>query len=96
MAVGSREHSAIRLIRESTNETTLYIGELTIWFSYSTIVGFAYPGRGRVVSKNVWSVTTGKHLTHIDGGDKDSRLEHEEFKRQLREVLDMKFLTVED
>lgn len=39
-----------------------YVGDLTLVFSYSTLVGFAVPGIGRVRSANVWGPTTGKHL----------------------------------
>jgi len=55
------------------------VGPLTIWFSYRTPVAFRAPGVPRVVHKNVWGRTTGKHLNWIDGGDKKSRVESEVF-----------------
>jgi len=43
------------------------VGPLTVWFSYRTPVAFSAPGIGRVVHKNEWGTTTGKHLKWIDG-----------------------------
>lgn len=40
----------------------VYVGDLTLLFSYETLVGFAIPGVGRVKRENVWGPTTGKHL----------------------------------
>lgn len=40
----------------------IYVGDVTLLFSYETLVGFAVPGVGRVKSENVWGPTTGKHL----------------------------------
>ena len=63
------------------------IGSLTLWFSYETIVAFEEPGRALRTSENVWGNTTGKHLNHIDGGNKKARLSREEFQRQLADLL---------
>ena len=46
----------------------IIIGELSIWWSYSTVIGFATPDNGRIVRRNEWGPTTGKHLNAIDGG----------------------------
>lgn len=69
------------------NFTEIYVGDLTLWFSYTTIIAFAVPGVGRRVRENSWSTTTGKHLNSIDGGAKHSRLKGAEFERQLAIVL---------
>jgi hypothetical protein len=63
------------------------IGGFCVWFSYDTIVAFQAPGSGTRVSKNYWGTTTGKHLNSIDGGDKKSRLDSDEFNKQLEEAL---------
>ena len=60
-------------------------GPVTVWFSYATVVAFRVCGHGLVVSKNVWSTTTGKHLNQIDGGDKGGRVDRDEFERLWRE-----------
>lgn len=51
-------------IEKSHNDkcTEIYAGDVTLLFSYETLVGFAVPGVGRVKSENVWGSTTGKHL----------------------------------
>lgn len=61
------------------------LGPLSLYYSYSTIVAFS-DGHGLVVSENVWSKTTGKHLNWIQN-DKKQRVSHEEFERQLAEAL---------
>jgi len=40
-----------------------------------------------IVSENVWSRTTGKHLTQIDGGDKKSRIPHDQFVKLYKEFF---------
>lgn len=63
------------------------IGPLSIYYSYDTIVAFNYNGKSLTVSKNQWSVTTGKHLNAIDGGNKKQRLPRNEFEARLQAVL---------
>lgn len=67
------------------------IGGFTLWYSYKTLVAFEVPGHPRVVSENVWTLTTGKHLNMIDGGNKKNRVDHETFKRLCSELLDPVF-----
>ena len=55
---------------------------LSIFYSYATPVAFRHYG-SLTVSQNVWSRTTGKHLTQIDGGFKKDRVPHEEFEKLL-------------
>jgi hypothetical protein len=63
------------------------IGSVTLYFSYQTLIAFSTP-EGRVVSKNCWGPTTGKHLNSIDGGDKKSRLDRDEFEAKWKEVAE--------
>lgn len=67
------------------NALAVQIGELTVYFSYETVVAFRSPKTGLVVSENVWSTTTGKHLNAI--GPKDMRIDNEEFQILLNETL---------
>lgn len=46
------------------------VGNVTLWFSYRTVVAFSTPETGLVVRENDWKGTTGKHLNWIDGGNK--------------------------
>jgi hypothetical protein len=64
------------------------IGNVTLWFSYKTLVAFCTPDTGLVVSQNVWGRTTGKHLKWIDGGNKKSRLNRDEFEAKWKEVAE--------
>jgi hypothetical protein len=70
------------------------IGELTLWFSYDTVVGFRAPGHLSQVSENCWGPTTGKHLNWLDGGSKQNRLPRAEFEAKLEDVLSAHGLTV--
>jgi len=55
------------------------------YYSYATPVAFERYGK-LFVSENVWSRTTGKHLTQIDGGDKKSRIPNHQFDKLLTET----------
>lgn len=63
------------------------IGTATFYFSYQTVIAFSTPKTGLIVRKNSWKATTGKHLNWIDGGNKKSRINSEEFENKLNEVL---------
>ena len=68
---------------DSPTATIVTIGDLTFVFSYSTIVAFAESGVGWFVSENVWSRTTGKHLTQETPVSKGDRMPHADFTREL-------------
>lgn len=83
--------SNVRLRQDAPNRATVTIGDLDLMFSYETVVAFRTPEDGLVVSENVWSTTTGKHLAAIDGGKTggrwDQRRLHAEFTEALDEAL---------
>jgi len=68
------------------NAQRVDIGDVSFYFSYETIVAVQWAGN-RYVIQNQWSVTTGKHLNWIDGGNKKERLEPETFKRKIEEAI---------
>lgn len=70
---------------EDPNARRLDIGPITVWFSYTTPVAFHVAGHPRVVRRNDWSNTTGRHLNEIDGGDRASRVDGETFVKLLEE-----------
>lgn len=55
--------------------------QVTVWFSYQTMVAFQFNGHSRKVLMNHWGPTTGKHLNAIDGGNKKERLSREAFEK---------------
>lgn len=63
------------------------LGDVTVWYSYKTIVAFRDSFGKRYVRQNDWGPTTGKHLNAIDGGDKKARIPGDEFERKLRTCL---------
>ena len=73
------------------NSLKLEFENLTLYYSYKTIIAFR-AGNGLAIRKNDWSSTTGKHLNAIDD-DKSRRIDGEEFERQLLEVLKEKGLS---
>lgn len=60
-------------------------GTLTLWYSYETVIGFQDGNLPRVVSENLWSTTTGKHLNAIS--IKKDRIKRAEFERLLAAVM---------
>ena len=57
---------------------------LKVFYSYSTPVALEIDGILKV-SENQWSMTTAKHLTWIDNGNKKDRLKAEEFNQLLKQ-----------
>jgi hypothetical protein len=57
---------------------------LKVYYSYITPVALEIDGVLKV-SENQWSVTTGRHLTWIDGGNKKARLKREEFNQLIKQ-----------
>lgn len=84
--------AAVELSRsENGNLTRIYIGSVTLWFSYETCIAYKLPGESRVVSENIWSNTTGRHINAIDGGTKEAkkaRRPRAEFQAGLVELMD--------
>ena len=62
----------------NTKQITVEIGDLDLYFSYNTIVAFRSPHSGFVISENIWSMTTGRHLNEIDP-DKTKRINNTKF-----------------
>lgn len=59
------------------------LANITLYYSYETIVAYRDTTDGLIVSENCWSTTTGKHLNWIDGGNKKSRKPRAEFEAML-------------
>ena len=57
--------------------------QLRVYYSYTTPVALMIDGHLKV-SQNQWSITTGRHLTWIDGGNKQNRLKPEEFDELVK------------
>jgi hypothetical protein len=71
------------------NYTEVNIGGLTLHFSYNTLIALDTPTE-RIVSENIWSPTTGKHIGYVDGGSKGAkakRLTPEAFKDAVDAAL---------
>ena len=66
------------------------LGDLTLYYSYKTIIGYYTLGGGTVLTKNVWGNTTGKHLNWLDR-DKSKRIPYDDFKKRLKDVVSDKF-----
>lgn len=75
----------LKNIRPNFNE--LEMGTLTVYFSYETPIGFTDEFGNTVVRENDWGPTTGKHLNHIDDGDKEGRVSGEDFQKALSKIL---------
>jgi hypothetical protein len=60
------------------------INNLTIYFSYSTVIGFA-DSTGIYITENTWGPTTGKHLNWVNRSQE--RLPREKFEEKLKEAF---------
>jgi hypothetical protein len=72
-------------IQKDKELVTVCTGDMTLWFSYQTLIAFRI-GAVKVVSENCWGATTGKHLNRVDGGDKANRVKRTEFERMYTEL----------
>jgi len=70
--------------RVNTNKVRL--GNLRLWFSYSSIVAFSHPKTGLMCCQNEWSTTTGKLLNELEP-DKSKRIGFDEFDKELSKLL---------
>jgi len=70
-----------------TTKNCYYVQEkpnLKVYYSYSTPVALEIDGILKV-SQNQWSITTAKHLSWIDNGNKKDRLKADEFNQLLKQ-----------
>ena len=66
----------------------LDIGNLSVWFSFDTVVAIQDGCESPVlISENCWGPTTGRHLHAIDGGEKKHRLPRDVFEAEVAEIL---------
>lgn len=53
----------IKILKSMNNKLTeVIINDLTLYFSYETIIGFHTPQTGIIATENLWNQTTGRHL----------------------------------
>lgn len=71
----------------TNNAVEVGIGNVRLYFSYKTLIAYEDNEDGQVVSENVWSTTTGKHLNYVDGGDKKSRCKSDQFDQKVAAML---------
>jgi len=68
---------------------------LTLFYSYTTVVGFRSNVHGYVFTDKTYSNTTSKHLKNVFGSDKSDRVPHEEFESKLQEAYGSVFVKTE-
>ena len=76
---------------DQPNFTLVHLGEvggdITLAFSYTTVVGFHVLGAGWTVHENIWTTTTNRHLNYLDQGRKGGRVDADTFARALADTL---------
>ena len=73
--------SSLEKVTNTLNQVSL--GDLTLYYSYNTLVGFNYKGELTLID-NIYSRTTSRDLNLIDRGN---RVSLEVFKIRLRKLL---------
>lgn len=68
------------------NSNAVSVGDLRLYFSYDTLIGYEDSVDGRVATRNYWGPTTGKHLNSLDVRQ-DERCQKEEFEAKVSEML---------
>lgn len=71
----------------TNNAVEVGIGNVSLYFSYKTLIAYSDPQDGLVVCENAWSTTTGKHLNYVDGGNKKSRFNPAIFEEKAQAML---------
>lgn len=74
---------SIRILRP--NLTRVETNGVQVFYSYETPIAFDSPDHGVVLSENLWSTTTGKHLNYVSRTAQ--RIPREEFVTKLNEAL---------
>jgi hypothetical protein len=81
-------------LRTTKNLSSFYLDGLKLIFSYETLVAIESP-KGLLISKNVWSNTTARHLYWINP-DKSLRLDNDVFTKKARKLLKLPEKEVND
>lgn len=68
------------------NFSLVQLGNFRLWFSYNTIIVIDHPLTGKIVIENIYSRTTGKHLSYVKR-DKTARLDALTFMLVKDEIL---------
>lgn len=72
---------------DRANFTQMNVGDLTVWYSYSTPIAFLTGDMlDPILSENLWSNTTGKHLNYVST-DKTLRQPRVAFEAALNVAL---------
>ena len=69
----------------TVNKNKVTINGVALYFSYETLVGVWGP-KGRFISENDWSNTTGKFLNELEP-DKKARVSHEKVVEEAQQML---------
>ena len=64
----------------------LMVGDLTLFYSYDTVIAFQWNGKEYYSENDYGSNTTGKHLVYL-GGAKGNRIKKDIFDKLLSEAL---------
>lgn len=67
------------------HSAVVHMDNMSLWFSYAELIAFRI-GAEKVVSENVWSKTTGKHLNECDMGKKEQRVKYDVFIAKWMEL----------
>lgn len=64
----------------------VWLPNITIWYSYHTVVAFRTAKHGFVISENIWGTTTGKHLNWINP-NKGDRVPYDQYCDLLNDAM---------
>lgn len=76
------------LTKLGNNFYTVKIANLRVWYSYKTPIAYKYDGEPVMVSKNMWSRTTGKHINQIKKEHNYIEVDHSEILKVTKVTYD--------
>jgi hypothetical protein len=77
----------ITLTEGVNNLRRVTLGSLSIWFSYETPIAVSREDETPLVAQNIWTTTTARHLNILDGGNKASRVPHQEVLDRIADSI---------
>lgn len=73
----------MKLFKLKDNLTRVDLGKLRLWFSYETIIALQTQNNDVIISENIWSKTTGRHINIIKEGYKHLQVDTKTFQEQV-------------
>lgn len=62
------------------------VGDIIVWFSYTTPIAFKVGLDNILISENIWTKTTGKHINYVKTVAEYTEVPYEEFNNRCNYI----------